>query len=218
MKIYRLLLLVIASILVIAAKPGRGGGSFPWTQYKWGSNGAFSASGNGTNWSFATSGHNAAYNAIVITNNSGDLTGKTLIATTTVTTTSGNPQYVFGGQLSGWNTGPNPPSYRFYISSSPPPYSNQGYTACPHCYWWSNTGVAPVFSGVVTIMDGFDPTHWSNANGQSAVDFPVEFNAAVSNVKQCGLFFGGGSFYDVGVAILNGTGSATFTLNSFTIN
>ncbi len=211
-----LLPFLITFPLFAAKPPSGGGGTTPWTFYKWASNGQYIASGNGTNWAFPSSGHNVAYATFVITNNSGDLSGKTISCTYTVTTI-GSPQFIWGGYLSGWNTTGFPANARLFISSMPPPYSNSGYTACPTCYWWSSQW-AEINNGTDTISDSVtNLAHWSDAQGHNAADpnYTASFLAAVSLTKQCGIALSGGSFYDCGVAILNGTGTGTFTLNSF---
>lgn len=218
----KIISLFCLSILCIAAKPSRpgGDGSTPFVLWKWNSSGAYVASGDGASWSFPLSGHNVAYcafdNTTTVTNVLGDLTGKTVSATYTIAET-GSPDYVWGGLLSGWNTGGLPANARLFISTSSAGYSNSGYTACPNCYWWSHTW-SELGPGQTVITDTFDPSNWSNANGHTAnePDYLAAFQSAIANVHQIGLALSGGSFFDVGVAIRNGTGNATFTLNSFT--
>lgn len=200
--------------------------SSPWVLYKWGNSGqyrAYDAAGVGSDLAtfvVPKTGNNAAYSAFLTTatEHTGDLTGKTISATINLTVIS-TPDFVWGGLLSGWNTTGLPAHARLFISSNPEPYSNARYHDCPSCYWWSSPGWVElsVSTGTATISDILDPAHWSNANGVLGSTVPTEFAAAAANVQQIGLAFGGGSFYDVGIAILNVQGdSATFHLTSFT--
>lgn len=215
-----LILLFLAVASVAAPAP-----SSAWLVYKWGNNGQYrpyDASGVGgdvATFSFPQTGHNVAYPAFLTTTVDssvlGDLTGQTITATIDLSVT-GNPQFRFGGQ-GVWNLGSAPANTRLFISTSSAPYSNAGYTACPSCYWWSAVAWVQISAttGTATLQDTFDPSHWSNANGQSGSSLPAEFAAAIANVHQIGLSYGGGSFYDVGIAITNGTGTATFHLATF---
>lgn len=201
--------------------------SSPWVLYKWGNSGKYNpynAPGSGgdlSTFNFPATGNNVAYPAFLTTttatNDLGDLSGKTITASFNLETT-GNPGFRFGGQ-GVWNFGSLPANTRLFISTSSAPYSNAGYTACPSCYWWSTVAWVQISSGVPSaiLQDTFDPSHWSNAQGQSGSSLPTEFAAAIANVHQIGLAYGGGSFYDCGIAITNGTGAATFHLLSFDV-
>lgn len=201
--------------------------SSPWVLYKWGNSGqyrAYDAAGVGSDLAtfvVPKTGNNAAYSAFLTTttinDHLGNLTGNTISATINLSVIN-TPDFVWGGLLSGWNTTGLPAHARLFISSSASAYSNPAYTACPSCYWWSGPGWAELSmsTGTATISDILDPARWSNANGVSGSTVPSEFAAAASDVRQIGLAFGGGSFYDVGIAILNVTGdSATFHLTNF---
>lgn len=221
----KILCLLLMSVLPACAPPPQS--QSPWVLYKWGNSGQYkpySAAGqNGDLATFTIPVHsqNAAYAAFLttttITNHLGNLAGQSITATLSITFT-GTPEFVWGGLLSGWNPTGLPAHARLFISSSSGPYSNAGYTACPSCYWWSGPAWVELSAatGTTTISDTFDPSHWTNANGQSGTSVPVEFANVVANVRQIGLAYGGGSFYDVGVAILNQSGdSATFHLLAF---
>lgn len=207
-------------------KPGGSGASTPWLVYEWNSQGNYvagSAAGVGGGlaaFNFPATGRNVAYPAFLTTTVGGPFnhTGKTLTASITVPVVS-TPTFVFGGQISGWNTGGAPANTRLFIGTIASAYSNRNYTANPSAYWWSSVGFSSISAstGTVSFSDTFDPAHWSNANGQSATGKLAEFGYAVANIAQIGLSFGGGSFYDVGVAVFNGTGSASFRLNTFTV-
>lgn len=222
MRLLFLLFLFLSSLFVCGAAP------FPssdFVLYKWHSSGQYrpydasSAGGDIATFSFPQTGRNVAYPAFLttttVTNVLGNLTGQTVSATLTLTTT-GNPGFRYGGQ-GVWNFGSLPAHTRLFFSTSSASYSSAGYKACPSCYWWSTTAWVALnaSTGTATISDVLDPSHWSNANGQPGSSLPAEFSAAIANVQQIGVAYGGGSFYDVGVAITNGTGTATFHLISF---
>jgi len=207
------------------AQPQSGGGvTSPWILYNWNSQGhyvpanAFGSGGDLSTFSFPLSGRNVAYPTFLLTQTNvvGNLTGKTLTCTFTISAT-GSPQFVWGGDLSGWNTCCLPANARFFISDQVG-YSNPAYTACPGCFWWSDNVWAQISAttGTVTISATFDPAVWSDAGGVIGSNDLADFNYTVAHVVQIGVAFSGGSFFDVGVAILNGTGSGWFHLNSFT--
>lgn len=215
---------LILSALSVLAAPFP---SSPFVLYKWGNSGqykpyaAFGSGGDVATFSFPQTGNNVAYPAFLTTttvsDHLGNLTGQTISATLTLAVT-GNPGFRFGGQ-GVWNFGSLPANTRLFISTSSAPYSNAGYNACPSCYWWSGVAWTQISAttGTATLQDTFDPSHWSNANGQSGSSMPTEFANAIANVRQIGLAYGGGSFYDVGIAITNGTGTAIFHLMDFSV-
>jgi hypothetical protein len=216
-----LLLLLVSATLLWAAPPP----SSTWVLYKWGNSGKYNPysttniTGTLASFNFPQTGNNVAYPAFLTTTTDssvlGDLTGQTITASIDLGVT-GNPQFRYGGQGS-WNLGGTPANTRLFISTSSAPYSNAGYTACPSCYWWSAAAWVQISAttGAATLQDTFDPSHWSNAQGQLGSSLPAEFATAISNVRQIGLSYGGGSFYDVGIAVTNGTGMATFHLISY---
>jgi hypothetical protein len=228
-KILALLLLSVAALR--GAPPGP---SSPWLLYSWASNGnynpssAFGSGGDVSTFSFPTARRNAAFPAFLTTAVDsavlGDLTGKSITATVGLTTT-GNPVFCYGGNTpwSSWNTCPVPANTRLYISTNPAAYDLQDATLHESDYWWSSgpSAVATIDAntGTVVLTDTFDPTHWSNAQGHSAADpaYTAAFQAAVANVRQIGVGFGGGCFFDVGIAVLPNTGTAVFHLINFSV-
>lgn len=216
-----ILFILFCAICCVAAPPP----SSTWVLYKWGNSGKYNpssttnATGTLASFSFPQTGNNVAYPAFLTTttdtNLLGNLTGKTISGTIRLDVTS-NPQFRYGGQGQ-WNLGSAPANTRLFISTSSAPYSNSGYKACPSCYWF-NAAVSvqiKATTGTATLQDTLDPSRWSNANGQLGSSVPSEFTNAIANVRQIGLSYGGGSFYDVGIAITNGTGIATFQLLTF---
>ncbi|OGG19045.1 hypothetical protein A3D78_06785 [Candidatus Gottesmanbacteria bacterium RIFCSPHIGHO2_02_FULL_39_14] len=89
-------------------------------------------------------------------------------------------------------------------------------------YWWSTGANSKNLSTLAT--SGPDtlsfstavPSDWSNINGQTGSGDPVGFAAALKNVKEIGVAFGSSCRYASGVNVSGGT--ASFQLNSFTVN
>lgn len=159
--------------------------------------------------------------AVTSTNHcTGDLRDKTIVLHCTLET-MWNPDFVFGGGVSPkWNLGNNPPSFRVFMCGNSRPFRVAESNVDQLNYWWSQQSVSMDWmeeSGSVTLTVAVSESLWTAAHGQSSVDFPEQFSEFLSRVKQVGIMFGGGSFYDVGVAIMPITGLATFTLNSFEV-
>jgi hypothetical protein len=96
---------------------------------------------------------------------------------------------------------------------------NQG-TVSPENYWWSVPGVfiasqsrVAINNTLLTVTTTLQPDQWSHALGTNGSVIQDKFLLALSQIKQVGLAFGGGSFYDVGVNQYY----ATFKLKSFSI-
>jgi hypothetical protein len=121
----------------------------------------------------------------------GDLTGKTL--TDTVTVSGATDAFV---TENGGGCG-NPPAVRFYFSTPGFAYTN---------FWWSNPVSYVLTNGSVTLTAPLsDPSQWSDWNGQFGNTVPSEFAAAVSKVQMVGLSFGGDCFFENGAAVASGT-------------
>lgn len=138
----------------------------------------------------------------------GDLTGKTLTATFTISET--DPAFTYYGYGQSWNEGTTPASVRLYF------HGNTTGTFDPADYWWSNPASATLASLVgntVTLTVSLDGTNWSDYYGKLGTAVPDQFAASVADVTMIGLSFGGGSFFSNGVGL--SSGSATFTLSSF---
>lgn len=99
-------------------------------------------------------------------------------------------------------------------------------------YWWShgvqattlNPGGFYQFSpigggsnGIITLQVSLDPLNWSDLCGTPGSAAPTTFMASISNIKDVGLSFGSGFFFENGVGVDGNTGSATFQLTSYTI-
>jgi len=101
-------------------------------------------------------------------------------------------------------------------------------------YWWSNTPVAATtttpgshyqFSpmgggsnGPIMLQVSLNPMNWSDLCGHFGIDYPAAFMASISNIKNLGVSFGSGFFFENGVGVDGTTGTATFQLTSYTIS
>jgi hypothetical protein len=165
----------------------------------------------------------APYTALLITGQKakypsllGDLSGDTSIsANLTVSGVTG--LFAYMGEPS---CGPTPQeggieaNVRFYFQTS-----NAGGFDETH-YWWSNPISVPLLgptsNGPTTLNWNLDGADWSDYNGHPGVGpYAAGFAAALSNVTDIGLSFGGGCFFENGVGTTDGSG--TFTINSFTV-
>lgn len=134
----------------------------------------------------------------------GDLTGKTVSATFTITGTA--PVFTYY-----YSCGATPPSVRLFFEGNTQGKFN------PADYWWSNPVSATLASAVgnqITLTASIgDPSAWSDYYGQYGTAAPDGFAAAAADVTKIGLSFGGGCFFSNGVGV--SSGSATFTLEDF---
>jgi len=144
----------------------------------------------------------------------GDMTGKTITATVGVTVTSGGPVFTYYGEGTPSNTCPTPANVRlFFQTQTPGPFVETDY-------WWSNPADADLqlmASGSdMQITNPMQGELWSDYYGHFGTGIYADaFNAAVKNVRAIGLSFGGGCFFENGVGIRPGTGSAYFRLMDF---
>lgn len=141
----------------------------------------------------------------------GDLTGKTLHDTLSVTGMS--PTAMFVDQNNGGCV-PDNKTVRFFFQSGGTGAGGQrGFFTT---IWWSN----PVSVQLVNVGGGVaqqtisaslsDPSMWSDWNGQSGSSSPevtAAFDTAVSKVRSVGLSFGGGCFFENGVTTSDGSGT-----------
>ena len=136
----------------------------------------------------------------------GDMTGKSITATFTISGATGAFTYYGEGKPS--NPCGTPASVRLYFETS-----NAGGFDPTH-YWWSNPASAVLANGTVTFKTTVDAAMWSDWNGQTGTSVPDAFAAAAANVTTVGLSFGGGCFFENGVGTTDGLG--TFVLDSYT--
>ena len=138
----------------------------------------------------------------------GDLTGKTITATFTVTASS---DAAFAYDLTDNPCTPGVSSVRLYFKSN-----LKQTPGIPTNYWWSNPGSYTFLDGTsatttLTVPLGTG-TLWTDYNGQQDT---AGFAQAITNVGQIGLSFGGGCFFANGVGLTAGT--ASFLLTSYTV-
>jgi len=156
--------------------------------------------------------------ALLVTDNTakfptllGDLTGKSVSASITVSGLTPGSSFIYGGEPS---CGVTTSYVRFYFETS-----NAGGFDETH-FWWSNpvhvnlNSNGTVSLGPVPIAGG----NWSDFFGHFGDNptYAAGFNAAVSNVTKIGLSFGGGCFFENGVGTTDGSG--TFTLNTYEVS
>lgn len=141
----------------------------------------------------------------------GDLTGKTLTATFTITGTATSFTIIPGGPTENALC-PTPASVRLYFERN----IEAGFTR--QYQWWSTTP-APTMSSLVgntlTLSVPLTLANWSDRS----IDLPdtqADFDAAVANVGAVGVSFGGGCFLPTSAVPDDGT--ATFVLKSYAVS
>jgi hypothetical protein len=159
-----------------------------------------------------TTGQKAKYPSLL-----GDLRGDSSVsADLTVSGVTG--LFTYMGEPS---CGPSPQlggptaNVRFYFQTS-----NAGGFDETH-YWWSNPVswplVGPNSNGSTSISNSLNGANWSDYYGHFGIGpYAAGFEAALSNVTDIGLSFGGGCFFENGVGTTDGSG--TFTLDNFSVN
>lgn len=141
----------------------------------------------------------------------GDLTGKTISASFTIT--GATPVFTYDGYGQSSNPCDTPASVRLYFegnTNGPFEYSK---------YWWSNpesATLASVVGTTVSLSVPVDAGDWSNWGGQPGSSVPGQFAAAAADVSGIGLSFGGGCFFANGVGLASG--SASFHLASYSVS
>ena len=80
--------------------------------------------------------------------------------------------------------------------------------------WWSVAGLL-LRDGSASLTVPLTPDAWSNVDGINGIVVPDQFAAALANVGNIGLTFGGGCFFGHGVFVSSGT--ASFTLTKFEV-
>lgn len=219
---------LIAAALVIAATrglawaaPGGGASSYWHVGYYAPSGRALSmasapaaGSGNIATLNFT----NQDSTALLVTDNSGqfpsllgNLTGENVSASFTVSGLNAGQTFTYYNEPDA--CGGTAVHARYFFETS-----NAGGFDETH-YWWSNPVAATLSAnGAVTLASvPLTGANWSDYNGHFGTGaYAAGFNSAVSNVTMIGLSFGGGCFFENGVATTDGSGS--LTLNTFTVN
>jgi len=174
-------------------------------------------------------------------------TGNTLTAVIQVFTSASTTMFVGNpnGQCAGAGAGSNcPGTVRLYFTSNLPQAgmssclgfngnSSHKVVANEFDYWWSNTPVQAFLGipgshyqfsptgggsgGTITLQVTLDPTNWSDLCGHYGTLDLAAFMASISNIKNLGVSFGSGFFFENGVGVNGTTGTATFQLTSYTI-
>lgn len=139
----------------------------------------------------------------------GDLTGKTITATTWLECS--NAPIFYGGGSGCGNNG-SVPNMRLFISSDQRPYTEIRGLQNPTAFWWcrASSGVATITCETNVLQYRVSPEGWSDALGHLASDpnYTPAFQSTVQNVAQVGLSFGC-YYFDTGVGIINEGASAT---------
>lgn len=141
----------------------------------------------------------------------GNIAGKSVSASFTVSGLHTGAYFTYHGESSGTV---EPVSVRYFFETT----SIGGFNETN--YWWSNPVSANLntATGTVTLPTvQLTGKYWSDYYGHFGNDpaYAAGFDAAVSHVTMIGLSFGGGSFFENGIATTDGSGS--FTLNTYTV-
>jgi hypothetical protein len=145
-----------------------------------------------------------AYNGKLL----GDLTGKTISASGNVSGVTG--LFTYYGQGSPSNPCLTPANVRLYFETN---NNELGESQ----YWWSNPVSYTLVNGTFSLTANLNPASWSDRDGHVGTydaAHTAAFLAAISDVQQIGLSFGGGCFFANGVGTTDGSG--TFTLTNYT--
>jgi hypothetical protein len=81
--------------------------------------------------------------------------------------------------------------------------------------WWTTSGTV-LRAGSFKVQVTLSPALWTSVFGRTGDANPDEFYAAMSDLGQVGVTFGGGCFYGHGVRILGH--SAAFTMKKFSVH
>jgi hypothetical protein len=152
----------------------------------------------------------------------GDLTGKTLTATFTITGTATAFTYDPGNYVPGDDSPfekndacPTPASVRLYFEGK---HNGKDPKWTPDMQWFSTPQAYTLTSLVgntLTLTVPLDTANWTDKNIKAS-DVPTEFAAAVATVSAVGVSFGGGCFLPTGAYPTDGT--ASFVLKSYSVS
>ena len=140
----------------------------------------------------------------------GDLTGKTLTATFTIT-----------GTATAFTSGEGPPENACGMPASARLYFQRNFKG-PFMnseQWWSTPQAYTLTSLVghtLTLTVPLNTANWTNRGFELASDVPTDFAAAVARVGAVGVSFGGGCFLPTGAFPTDGT--ASFVLKSYAVS
>lgn len=156
---------------------------------------------------------NTGQGAALLLNNTGPLTGNLTNKTITVTfnISGATGAFTYGGEPDASGIAAN---VRLYWDSAS---ITKAKIFAATNYWWSNPVNVTLANGVGTLTETTAlPGNWSSYNGALGSADTSTFLAAVRNVQDIGVSFGGGYFFANGVGTTDGSG--TFTVTSITIN
>lgn len=137
------------------------------------------------------------------------LVGKTI--TMKFTITGNNPAWNYNNIEQDGNTCVNPANVRFFLQRSGDDWSGTGQFA--YYRWWSPS--IPLALGTYTLTVPItEAGGWTDVSGDSSAG-AGSFDLAANNPSAIGMTFGGGCFAGHGVDLTGG--SASFTINSFTV-
>lgn len=143
----------------------------------------------------------------------GDLTGKSVSASFTVSGLNAGQNFTYYGEPDA--CGGTAVNVRYFFETS-----GAGGFDETH-YWWSNPVAVNLntASGLTSLMSvPLTGGNWSDYYGHFGDNptYAAGFDSAVSNVTMIGLSFGGGCFFENGVGTTDGSG--VFTLNTYTVS
>ena len=128
--------------------------------------------------------------------------------------TVGSPFFVYRTEAG--NTCGGQATVRLYFQRRGDNMTGDG--AYEHYRWWSNPVAYNLESGSVDLVGNLaDPSAWTSVLGKSGAQNEAAFRAALADIGNVGLTFGGGCFFGHGVYVEPGTGQAVFTARAFTI-
>lgn len=207
----KIIALIPILFLLTAAKPGGGGGG--WKK----------ADTNLSRWTFTTlptpeagdvatcpiSSIYANYTAFIVTNKTGNIAGKTMTAVFTVTVTSGDPFYVWGGYNAPGDWGTRAEAGLYFSTDTGFPRNGSPADSEADNYWYTpfNRVIVDDLLGTVTLSVTVQPGNWSNAFGALGSDASHVngFMNACQGGGVYGIALASDHFYDTGVATTNGT-------------
>jgi hypothetical protein len=142
----------------------------------------------------------------------GDLTGKTLTATFTITGTA--TAFIYDPSVGPPENEacPRPASVRLYFENGNGQVtSDEQWFSTPQAYTLTS-----LVGNTLTLTVPLDTANWTRKDRQLASDVPIDFAAAVATVSTVGVSFGGGCFLPSGAWPTDGT--ASFVLKSYSVS
>jgi hypothetical protein len=149
--------------------------------------------------------------------------GNSITAAFSVTTSSPSTA-ILGDTFGGLNLA-TPAYVRLFIQANLP---DDGSANCGvgranvNNYWWADVSSYTFTNGgtggTVTMTATLGNANWSGICGNPASSNVQGFDTALANVKYVGISFGSGYFFASGVGVDGTTGTATFTLVSYTVS